>query len=98
VRLNEPLWHDPQVQVLAYTLGAVNDAEEDLHVILNMSDEPLKRQLPPVPGRVWHRAIDTGRPSPQDILEPHAQSPVLGTAYIASPRSVLVYESRPLRP
>jgi len=97
VKLNEPLWHDPEGQVLAYTLGATNDAEEDLHIILNMSKEAQQIALPPLPDRVWHRAIDTGQPSPQDILQPQDQRPFASSACWARPRSVLVFESRPNR-
>ena len=68
--LNEPLWDDPDAQILAYTLGRQREEEEDLHIIFNMSDQGVEMPLPPLSGRAWHRAVDTGQPSPGDILEP----------------------------
>ena len=37
-RLSEPPWDDAQGRVLAFTMAGVADDEDDLHVILNMSD------------------------------------------------------------
>ena len=38
VELDAPLWGDPNAQILAYTLGAADESEEHLHIMLNMSD------------------------------------------------------------
>jgi glycogen operon protein len=92
--LNEPLWHDPDAQILAYTLGRQRGEEEDLHIIFNMSDHEMEMPLPSLAGRVWHRAIDTGQPSPGDIFEPADQHRTKGSSYPVSPRSVVVLESR----
>ena len=54
---------------LACTLAGRNHEEEHLHMLLNMSKDPVEMELPKLPGRVWHRAIDTGQVSPADILE-----------------------------
>jgi glycogen operon protein len=97
VKLNEPLWNDPESRVLAYTLGALGNAEEDIHVVLNMSEESVQMALPALRDCVWHRAIDTSRPSPENVLEPSDQRPVTGNAFWCPPRSVLVFESRPRR-
>jgi glycogen operon protein len=98
VRLNEPLWEDASAQVLAYTLGAVSEEEEDLHVILNMSDSPQATELPHIPDRRWYGAVDTWQTSPADILEPLDQPPVKDYTYLVHPRSVVVLESRPETP
>jgi len=97
IRLNEPLWHDPDAQLLAYTLGAVSHGEEDLHIILNMSERPVELPLPRMPEREWYLAIDTSKPSPEDILKPPDQAPITTFTYLASGRSVAVLESRPAR-
>ena len=73
LRLNEPLWHDPDAQLLVYTLGGVTPDEEDLHIMLNMSEAALELPLPEVSGRRWRRAVDTSRPCPEAILEPIGQ-------------------------
>ncbi len=95
VKLNEPLWGDSGAQVLAFTLGGRSDEEEDLHVIFNMSESLYDMPLPEVPGRIWHRAVDTWEPPPDDILEPSLQPVVKASTYSARPRSVIVFESRP---
>jgi isoamylase len=94
IRLGEPLWNDPDAQILAYTLGRQRREEEDLHIIFNMSDHGVEMPLPPLSDRAWHRAIDTGQPSPGDILEPGDQLRAKGSSYPVSSHSVVVFESR----
>jgi len=85
---------DPNAQILAYTLGAADESEEDLHIMLNMSDSAVTMPLPQLPDRIWHRAIDTAQASPQDIVAPLRQRPIRTLTYPAAPRSVVVLESR----
>ena len=92
-RLNQPLWGDANARLLAYTLGTAAE-EEDLHVILNMSDESPDIELPPVSGQKWFQAVDTWFPSPDDIRKPAHQKPVRGNSYRVHPRSVVVLECR----
>jgi glycogen operon protein len=94
VELNAPLWGDPSAQILAYTLGAAEENEEHLHIILNMSENTVEVALPQFSDRTWYRAIDTERASPEDIVPPPRQSPVGTLRYIAAARSVVVLESR----
>jgi len=94
IRLNDPPWADPDAQILAYTLAGRNHEEEHLHILLNMSKDPVEIELPKCPGRVWYRAIDTGQVSPADILEAGHQPPVKKAFYRVLPRSVVVLESR----
>ena len=93
-KLNEPLWHDPDAQILAYTLGRQREGEEDLHIVFNMSDHEVDMPLPPLSGRAWHRAIDTGQPSSGDIFEPSNQPRIKESFYRVSSHSVAVFESR----
>jgi glycogen operon protein len=93
-RLNQPLWDDPEAQLLACTLGALEPWEEDLHIILNMSADSLQLPLPGVPGRDWYRAIDTARPSPGDVLPAGRQTPLHGSACRVKARSIVVFEAR----
>ena len=94
VELNAPLWGDPNAQILAYTLGAADESEEDLHIMLNMSDRAVEMRLPQLSDRIWHRAIDTAQASPADIVAPPRQRPIKTPTYLAAPRSVVVLESR----
>jgi isoamylase len=93
-RLHEPAWGDPNAQVLAFTLGAAGSDEEDLHIVLNMSESALDMPLPDPMGRLWYCAIDTAKPSPEDIVEPGRQRSAATGQYHVSPRSVVVFERR----
>lgn len=93
-RLNEPQWDNSDAHVLAYTLAAAVDGEEDLHVMLNMSDGPMEMELPVIPGRKWYRAVDTSRPSPADVLNAAVQPEAGGRTYAVAARSIAVLESR----
>jgi isoamylase len=94
VHLNEPLWHDSHARVLACTLAGLSKDEEDLHLILNMSDQALEAALPAINGRQWHRALDTKRDAPADIIEQKQQVPLEEPIYQVGPRSVVVLEAR----
>jgi glycogen operon protein len=94
LKLDRPLWHDREARVLACTLGALAEAEEDLHVIYNMSEDALDMPLPDIPGRMWHQAVDTAKDSPEDIVAPQDQRAVEKPVVRVSPRSVVVLESR----
>jgi isoamylase len=92
-KLDDPLWTDPSAQFLACTLGKSIDDEEDLHIILNMSDSAVEVTLPINQGEKWSRAIDTGFPSPQDILEPPGQIIIREQSYRVKERSIVVLEA-----
>jgi glycogen operon protein len=93
-KLNEPLWNDPDAQILAYTLGRQREEQEDLHIVFNMADHGVEITLPPLSGRAWHRAVDTGQPAPGDIFEPEDQPRAKESCYQVIARSVAVFESR----
>jgi glycogen operon protein len=93
-RLDQPLWEDPDAQVLACTLGAVEAWEEDLFVIMNMQAEQLVMPLPRVAEGNWHLAIDTAGEAPLDIIMPADQTAQAAPAYTVQPRSVVVFERR----
>jgi glycogen operon protein len=95
MRLNEPPWHDGQSRFLSFTIAGVAGDEEDLHVILNMSDQALDAALPSIPGRRWHVALDTSQLPELDIVTREKQSPYDVTFYSAKARSVVVLEARP---
>ncbi len=94
LKLNDPRWGDPAAQVLAYTLAGTGETEEQLHVMLNMSDGPVQMELPTVSGRNWYRVVDTSQPSPVDIFEVADEPKVEGNAYSLAARSVAVLEGR----
>jgi glycogen operon protein len=94
IRLNEPLWQDSSARVLAFTVAGLSDAEADLHVILNMSEQALDAPLPDMGGRRWHRALDTALASPQDVTPAAEQTVLPALRYAVPARSVVVLEAR----
>ncbi len=86
---------DADSRFLAFSLGAVKDIEEDIHVILNMSEKEEMASLPRVPDRTWHVTVDTSQASPHDIHMPSDRRPVSGHRYLTNPRSVVVLEIQP---
>jgi len=66
--LFSPGWDNPDSGILAFTIGGLGN-DSDLHVMLNMEHHALDFEIPPVPSRVWRRAIDTARSSPEDIAQ-----------------------------
>jgi glycogen operon protein len=93
IRLDEPLWHDPQARVLACTIAGLDKDEYDLHLILNMSEQTLDLPLPSIRGRRWHVALDTSLASPEDIRLP-AEQPTAHKHYITQARSVVLLEAQ----
>jgi glycogen operon protein len=87
-----PDWHDGEARVLGFTLAGIEGTEADLHVLMNMADTPLETVLPPVPGRTWRLAADTGRESPHDIIAPEQQHPADGETISVAPRSLVIFE------
>jgi glycogen operon protein len=94
LHLNAPLWGNFDAQVLAFTLAGRTATEEDLHIVLNMSEQDIKVQLPEIPLRSWHLAVDTAAPSPDDIIERLRQRMVDGNIQPVHARSVIVFEAQ----
>jgi glycogen operon protein len=94
LELGDPQWNDPECRTLAFTLAGIADGEEDLHVLLNMSDEPRLFELPRLSARRWHLAVETHRPTPEDIAVPPEQRPVTATSHPVCERSLVVLEGR----
>ena len=94
-RLHEPEWDDPESRFLAYTLVAPNGSQADLHIVFNMSKAASEIELPNIPGRAWHRALDTATEPPQELLDREQQTPWEEPRYPVQPRSVVVLEGWP---
>jgi len=88
-----PDWNNEQSRTLGFTLAAVDAGEADLHVIMNMSGEPMKTALPGIAGRRWQLAVDTARHAPNDIIPPPQQEPLRRDTVTIAPHSVMVFES-----
>jgi glycogen operon protein len=92
-KLNAPGWDDPSGQLLAFTLGAVDDVASDVHVIANMSDRSIDVELPELTGRRWYRAVDTALPPGEDLTRPGTEPVVPGPGYRVDQRSIAVLVS-----
>src|SRR5262249_10141263 len=93
-QLEGPAWQDRQGQFLRFTVAGQSADEEDLHVILNMSERVVDATLPPIPGRRWQVALDPARPTPTDIVPRGEQRPHDRTLYSTTARSIVVLEAR----
>jgi isoamylase len=91
VRLHQPDWSE-RSHSLAFSAELRNEGLL-FHMIMNAFWEPLEFELPPAGeggGGAWHRWIDTGLDSPNDIVDWPAAPPVQGLAYRVESRSVAV--------
>jgi glycogen operon protein len=79
---------------LAYTLAGQGGDEEDLHVILNMSERTMEASLPGIPGCLWHLVLDTSHTGPDDIMPRNQQKAVESLSYQIARRTVAVFEAR----
>jgi isoamylase len=89
VKLHQPDWGD-----CSHSLALSAELKKEgllIHLIMNAYWEPLQFELPLADkerGNVWHRWIDTGLDSPNDIVEWKTAPLVQGFTYRAEPRSV----------
>ena len=94
VQAHQPAWQDGQARFLGCTITGLTPAEEDLHLLFNMSDDEVRAPLPPSGNRHWHVALDTGSRPPLDCLAPAAQQAIGADHYRVGARSVVVLEAR----
>ena len=99
--VNRPDWSG-EAKVLAFTLdgselpGEKND--DDFWVILNGDDRKQSFQVPPSKeGKAWFRIVDTGKPSPDEILDEAGGVPVISDRpYPVLPSAAVIFISRKL--
>lgn len=89
-----PQWDDRDRCTLAFVLAGRDPGEEDLQVLMNMSDEPRTFALRRSEGRIWHLALDTARGSPEDIATPQEQRSWPHGDFPVAARSLVVLEGR----
>ncbi len=95
-QVNLPQWDDANCKALAMTLGGFG-TDPDIHVMMNMHWEMACFDLPQVPGRDWHRAVDTSLISPDDFADTGYEVPVGGHSYLVNARSIVVLISKDMR-
>ncbi len=94
VALNDPPWDDLLNQMLAFTLAPASRDEDQLHVMINMSERARAFELPELPSGRWYLALDTGRASPMDLVATADQIAVEEKQHLVRSRSILVLEGR----
>ncbi|HKF98798.1 MAG TPA: alpha-amylase family glycosyl hydrolase, partial [Steroidobacteraceae bacterium] len=94
VQLHQPPWGNGAAQMLAFTIAGIEESEEDLHAILNMSENPVDAEIPQLPDRFWYLAVDTAQAPPHDVIEPARQMQWATPSCRVTPRSVVVLEAR----
>jgi isoamylase len=93
-KLGAAPWNDKRARELAFTLGASTDDPVPLHVMMNMSDKRHYFEIPPLEGKGWYCAVDTGRAPEENIAEPERQQLVNRSNYLLECRSFVVLEGR----
>lgn len=94
IKINSPGWNDSQARVLAFTLGAFEKDQPDIHVMMNMYWEPVEFEIPDVQGRRWYKSIDTAMPSPRDIIEKGKELLITDGNFKVLPRSIVILISK----
>ncbi len=94
VDLENPRWEDSESRVLAFTLSHVELEEEDLHIMINMSQEDFSMQLPGLSQGNWHQAVNTAGSIKIDIIEASQQRIITAQTIKVSSNSIIVCESR----
>jgi isoamylase len=88
-----PLGHvdlSPESRALAFSLRGAVFGEGDLYVLINADHRPMHFRIQERLAGDWLRVVDTGLPSPDDVVEPGWEVPVPGLGYDVGPRSVVV--------
>jgi isoamylase len=91
---NDPNWPDPQEKKLGCLI--LGREEPDLYLMFNAGTDTVSFVLPDLSQKSWHRAIDTFRPTPDDLLLPDGQVVVANQrAYELGPRSSAILVAYP---
>jgi glycogen operon protein len=90
-----PGWDDPACRELAFTLAGRGDDEPPLQVLMNFGSKARTCLLPKAAGSWrWAIAVDTGAPTPRDLIAPAEQRTIGARRWRLGARSVLVLEGR----
>jgi hypothetical protein len=97
--VGKPDWSQ-DARVLAFVMDGSEipheKRDDDFCVILNGDKVKHRFEVPPSPsGKPWFRIINTGRPSPEDILDEDKGKPVnFERKYPVLPMAAVVFISR----
>lgn len=103
IKLNKPEWNNPLAKTLAFTIAGISGEmisnirgyknperfkDEDIHVMMNMGDEPLNFDIPLIEGRNWFLYADTFEKfNPENTL-------YLKNTYFVKQKSIVILISK----
>ena len=80
----------PEARSLALCLRGASQRDDDLYIMINASADDLVFELQDLGAAPWRRAIDTARPSPEDICGAERQVALGAPRCTVAARSVVV--------
>jgi glycogen operon protein len=90
-----PVDFSPESRCVAYCLSGATFHEDDIYVMINAFWEPVQFCVQEGQPGDWKRAIDSSRPSPDDIAEPGCEEILDSLDYQVAPRSIAVLVREP---
>lgn len=87
VKPNKPDW-SPQSHSIALTVKDPR-TNEWVYMVINAYHEPLEFELPELEGGSWYRVLDTGLPSPDDVVASYDAMKLDGYHYMVQAHSVV---------
>jgi glycogen operon protein len=80
----------PDSHSLAFCLQGAREQDTDLYVMINAYWQELTFKVQEGEAAEWYRVVDTGLPSPEDVLEPGNEAQLQTSNYTVQPRSTVV--------
>jgi glycogen operon protein len=93
LELDRPDW-DAGSRLLAFTLAGEEPLEPNLHVMMNMDDNPHDFAVPRTGEGRWLVFADTAKAPPADIAEPGQEPPFEGERCTVEGRSIVILVSQ----
>jgi len=82
-------------QCLAYCLHGASEGDDDLYVMINAGSTSQEFGIHEGEPGQWRRAVDTSRPTPDDLVPPSPESTVNAPRYNVPARSLVVLVRAP---
>jgi len=77
-------------QCLAYCLHGASEGDDDLYVMINAGSTSREFGVHEGEPGQWRRAVDTSRPTPDDLVPPSPETAVNAPRYTVAARSLVV--------
>jgi glycogen operon protein len=94
-------WEEIGYHLALRLLGSKADTladrdDNDFYIMFNSNSDPYNFTVAyPPPKKKWYRVVDTGQPSPNDILSPGSEEPLIyQNSYSVKARSIVILISK----